>query len=107
MQAQAEVNLMENQFEMGRTEEASSRMLAFEALSASPDFDLVRHRWSTRMKDLKGTIFLGKGDLVAAENIANECFEMANKTQMAPAAHQNGPLCTHEEWTPTTDSIRE
>jgi len=69
MQAQAEVNLMENEFEMGKLNEAWEHITRFEKISASPDYDLGRIRWSTRMKDLKGTILLQKKEL------AQQCLE--------------------------------
>jgi class 3 adenylate cyclase/tetratricopeptide (TPR) repeat protein len=75
MQAQTEVNLMENEFEMGRIDEAWDHILRFEAQSAAANYDYIRVRWQTRMKDLKGSILLCRGDLDGAEEIARQNFE--------------------------------
>jgi tetratricopeptide (TPR) repeat protein len=82
MKSQAEVNLMENKFQMGKLNETWEHMTRFEKESAHPDYDLVRYRWSTRMKDLKGTILLGRGDLDGAEELAGHCIEAATKHEM-------------------------
>jgi class 3 adenylate cyclase/tetratricopeptide (TPR) repeat protein len=82
MKSQAEVNLMENKFEMGKVDDAWEHMTRFEKESAHPDYDLVRYRWSTRMKDLKGTIVLSRGDLEGAEEIAKDCLDTATKRGM-------------------------
>ncbi|MFQ5917027.1 MAG: adenylate/guanylate cyclase domain-containing protein, partial [Candidatus Binatia bacterium] len=82
MQAMAEVNLMENKFEMGKVDDAWEHMTRFEKESAHPDYDLLRYRWSIRMKDLKGTILLSRGDLEGAEEIAKDCLDTATKRGM-------------------------
>jgi len=82
MQAMAEVNLIENKFEMGKIDEAWKHIILFEEQSASPEWDLIRHRWMTRMKDLKGRILLGRGDLDGAEKIAHQCLSVATKWSM-------------------------
>ena len=82
MQAQTEVNLMENKFEMGKVDEAWKHMTRFEEVSANPDYDLLRHRWSTRMKDLKGSILLSQGKLDSAAELAKQCLKAAKQLGM-------------------------
>lgn len=77
--AMAEVNLMENKFEMGKIDEAWDHITRFEAISDHPDYVLVRDRWLTRLKDVKGTILMSRGELAAAEELAKQCFEIAEK----------------------------
>jgi tetratricopeptide (TPR) repeat protein len=79
MQAMAEVNLMENKFEMGKVVEAWEHMTRFEKESVHSDYDFLRDRWSTRMKDLKGTILLSRGDLDGADELARQCLDVATK----------------------------
>jgi tetratricopeptide (TPR) repeat protein len=81
MQAMAEVNLMENKFEMGKVVEAWEHMTRFEKEGVHPDYDFARDRWFTRMKDLKGTILLNRGDLDGAEELARQCLDVATKRQ--------------------------
>jgi len=77
-EAMAEVNLMENKFDMGSAEEALEDIIRFdERVRSDPDYDLLRHRWNTRMNDLKATILLGKGDLNGAQVLAEECLRVA------------------------------
>ncbi|GAJ16342.1 unnamed protein product, partial [marine sediment metagenome] len=54
---------MENRFWMGEIDEAWEQLTRFEKISAHPDYDFFRARWSIRMKDLKGNIMLIRGDL--------------------------------------------
>ena len=75
MQAQTEVNLMENRFEMGRVDEAWDHISRFEAQSGGANYDYIRVRWETRMKDLKGSVLLRRGDLDGAEELARQNLE--------------------------------
>jgi len=77
MQSQAEVNLMENKYEMGKIDETWDHLVQYEEISSTPEYCLYRERWLTRMNDLKGKIALERGDLDGAENIANECLQIA------------------------------
>jgi len=77
--AMAEVNIMENRYEMGDIDEAWNHILQFEEISGHTNYDIQRIRWSTRMKNLKGNILLKRGDLDSAELIANQCIEAAKK----------------------------
>ena len=79
MQAMTEVNLMENKFEMGKIDETWEHITRFEVESSHPDYFLFRDRWLTRLKDLKGTILLSRGELDEAEELAKECLEIAEK----------------------------
>jgi tetratricopeptide (TPR) repeat protein len=79
MQAHAEVNLMENEFEMGKVDEAWDHITRFEEASAHPNYDFERTHWTNRMKDLKGTILLSRGDLDGAEELAGQCLEENTK----------------------------
>jgi len=79
MQAMAEVNLMENKFEMEKIDDAWEHITRFEKVSIDPAYDIHRDRWSTRMKNLKGSILMNRGDLDGAEELARECLEVAKK----------------------------
>ena len=79
MQAMTEVNLMENEFEMGKVDEAWQHLTSFEQESAHPDYDLRRDRWTLRMMDLKGRILLRRGDLDEANQVAQKCLDVATE----------------------------
>ncbi|PQP35461.1 hypothetical protein C6A37_02420 [Desulfobacteraceae bacterium SEEP-SAG9] len=79
--AMTEVNLIDNKFEMGKIDDAWEHIIRFEEEIVSPDFEIMRDRWSTRMKDLKGIILLKRGDLDSAEELARQCLEVATKRQ--------------------------
>jgi tetratricopeptide (TPR) repeat protein len=79
MQGQCEVNLMENNFDLGKVDEAWEHIVRFERESARPEYDMLRDRWSSRMKDLKAAILLGRGDLDAVEGLARECLEVGRQ----------------------------
>jgi tetratricopeptide (TPR) repeat protein len=82
-EAMAEVNLMENKFEMGLADEVLRDILRFdERVRSDTDYDLLRHRWHTRMNDLKAHILLGKGDLEGAQILADECLRVATEKGM-------------------------
>jgi class 3 adenylate cyclase/tetratricopeptide (TPR) repeat protein len=82
MQSHAKVNLMENNFELGQINVAWDQLTLYEKESVHMDYDFIRYRWSTRMKDLKGNILLSRGDLDGAEEIARECLKVAKKREM-------------------------
>jgi tetratricopeptide (TPR) repeat protein len=82
MQAMSEVNLMENEFEMGKLDQAWAHITRFEDISASSNYDYHRIRWSTRMKDLRGRILLRRGELDGAEEIAQQCLAAALNRDM-------------------------
>ena len=79
MQAMAEVNLMENNFEIGNIDKAWEHITQFEEVGIHSAYDLQRIRWSTRMIELKGTMLLDRGDIDAAEELANQCVKAATK----------------------------
>jgi tetratricopeptide (TPR) repeat protein len=81
MRAMTEVNLMENKFEMGKSDEAWENLASFEEEIASPDYEYMRDRWGTRMKDLKGVILLKRGDLNGAEEMVRKYLKVATKRQ--------------------------
>jgi tetratricopeptide (TPR) repeat protein len=81
IRAMTEVNLMENKFEMGKADEAWKDLAGFEEEIASPDYEFMRDRWGTRMKDLKGIMLLKRGDLDGAEEIGRQGLEVAKKRQ--------------------------
>jgi tetratricopeptide (TPR) repeat protein len=82
MEAMAEVNLMENEFEMGKLDQALSHIAQFEEISSHSNYDIHRIRWSTRMKDLKGRILLRRGDFDGAEELSQQCLSAALKRGM-------------------------
>jgi predicted ATPase len=82
MRAMTEVNIMENRYEMGDVDGAWNHITQFEEVSDHLNYDLHRVRWSTRMKDLKGTILFDRGDLDGAESLAKQCVKSAIKKGM-------------------------
>jgi len=79
LRAMSEVNLMENDFDLGEVDEAWHRLMRLEQEALSSDYDFMRDRWTARMQDLKGTILLTRGDLDGAEAAANQCLAVATK----------------------------
>jgi len=75
--AQTSVNLMENLFDRGEVELAWERMESFKKESDSKDFDLLRHRWVSRMNYLAAQILLQRGDLDRAERVIQQGIETA------------------------------
>jgi tetratricopeptide (TPR) repeat protein len=65
--AQANVNLMENLFDQGKTEEAWDRIKSFEEESKSPDYYRSRDRWEARLDFLTSLILLQRGNVDDAE----------------------------------------
>ncbi len=65
--AQASVNLMENLFDQGKTEEAWSRIRPFEEESKGPDYYRSRDRWTARLDFLTSLILLQRGSIDEAE----------------------------------------
>jgi class 3 adenylate cyclase/tetratricopeptide (TPR) repeat protein len=59
--AQAHVNLMENLFDQGKTEEVWDRIKSFGEESKSPDYNRTRDRWEARMDFLTCLILLQRG----------------------------------------------
>jgi class 3 adenylate cyclase/tetratricopeptide (TPR) repeat protein len=56
--AQANVNLMENLFDQGKTEEVWDRIKSFEEESKGPDYNRTRDRWEARLDFLTSLILL-------------------------------------------------
>ena len=81
MKSMAEVNLMENKFDLGRVDEAWDHLTRYEKESDHPDYDFARDRWTLRMNDLKATILLGRGDVDGAEALARQGLETAAKRE--------------------------
>jgi class 3 adenylate cyclase/tetratricopeptide (TPR) repeat protein/ribosomal protein L40E len=82
MQAMAEVNLMENGFEMGEIDRTWEHLCRFEESSRGQPYDINRNLWSTRMKDLKASMLLDRRDLDKAQGIAEECLETGTYWKM-------------------------
>jgi len=81
IRAMTEVNIIENEVEMGKIDEAWKHIIRLEGEVESPDYDFARDRWDARMKDLKGAILQKRGDLDGAEELAQQCLEVATKRQ--------------------------
>jgi len=67
--AQANVNLMENMLDQGKTEEVRTRMTPFEEESKSPDYYRARDRWEARLDFLASLILLQRNNIDEAEAI--------------------------------------
>jgi tetratricopeptide (TPR) repeat protein len=60
--AHANVNLMENLFDQGKTEEVWERIKSFEEESKNPDYNRTRDRWEARMDFLASLVLLQCGN---------------------------------------------
>jgi class 3 adenylate cyclase/tetratricopeptide (TPR) repeat protein len=80
--AHAEVNLMENLFDLGDPDGAWELMKSFEQESRGGDFTRSRDRWGSRMEALAATILLDRGDTAQAEPIVLKNLEMAKREQV-------------------------
>jgi tetratricopeptide (TPR) repeat protein len=65
--AQAHVNLMENLFDQGKTEEVWDRINSFEEESKSPEYNRSRDRWKARLDCLTSLILLQGDNIDEAE----------------------------------------
>jgi tetratricopeptide (TPR) repeat protein len=81
MRSQAEVNLMENKYEMGDFDGAWNHIEKYEENIVHPDYALMRDRWLNRMNFLKGNILIDRGELGIAEQIACQCLETATQNK--------------------------
>ena len=79
IRAMTEVNIIENEVEMGKIDDAWKHIIRLEGEVDNPNFDFNRDRWSIRMKDLKGVILLKRGDLDGAEEIARHYLDVGAK----------------------------
>jgi class 3 adenylate cyclase/tetratricopeptide (TPR) repeat protein len=77
--AMATVNLMENLFDQGRTEEVWNRIKPFEEESKSPDYNRSRDRWQARLDFLASLILLQRGKIDEAEARITRNLEMAQR----------------------------
>ncbi len=80
--AQANVNLMENLFDQGKTEEVWKRIKSFEEESKSPDYDRSRDRWEARLDSLASLILLQDENVGEAEARIIKNLEMSRKEHM-------------------------
>jgi len=80
--AQAEVNLMENLFDLGDSEAAWELMRAFEQESRGDDYTRSRDRWGARLNALAATILLDRDDAAQAEPIVLRNLGTAKKEQV-------------------------
>jgi len=65
--AQANINLMENLFDQGNTEEVWNRIKSFEEKSKSSDYYRSRDRWEARLDFLTSLILLQRDNIDEAE----------------------------------------
>jgi class 3 adenylate cyclase/tetratricopeptide (TPR) repeat protein len=65
--AQANINLMENLFDQGKTEEVWERIKSFEEESRSPGYNRSRDRWEARLDSLTSLILLQRKKVDEAE----------------------------------------
>jgi len=79
--AQANVNLMENLFDRGKTEEVWDRIKSFEEESKSPDYNRTRDRWEARMDFLTSLILLQR------ENVDEALAKIAKNLGISKREH--------------------
>jgi tetratricopeptide (TPR) repeat protein len=79
MIAQSSVNVMENLFDQRETDAAWNRLKALDEEAKSEDFDMLRHRWESRMNYLAAQIHLQRNDLDQAEIVIQPGLEKARK----------------------------
>jgi tetratricopeptide (TPR) repeat protein len=77
--AQANVNLMENLFDQGKTEEAWDRIKSFEVESKSSDYYRSRDRWEARLGCLGSLILLQRGNIDEAEGRIAKNLEISRR----------------------------
>jgi len=80
--AQANVNLMENLFDQGNTEEVWKRIKSFEEESKSPDYNRSRDRWEARLDSLASLILLQREKVDEAEARIIKNLEISRKEHM-------------------------
>ena len=80
--ANAKVNLMENLFDQGNTEEAWDRIKSFEEESISADYDYGRDRWAARLDFLTSLILLERENVDQAEVIITKNLEISRREHM-------------------------
>jgi tetratricopeptide (TPR) repeat protein len=77
--AQSSVNLMENLFDQGCLDESWNRIRAFEEETRGQEFDMLRHRWESRMNYLAAQILLARDGLPRAEGLIRQNLEMTRR----------------------------
>jgi tetratricopeptide (TPR) repeat protein len=81
--AQATVNLMENLYDQGKTDEAWHRIGSFKKESKNRVYDRTRRRWEVRMDSLIARILLDRGELDQAETIAHKNLKINQEARAA------------------------
>jgi class 3 adenylate cyclase/tetratricopeptide (TPR) repeat protein len=77
--ANANINLMENLFDQGKTEEAWNRIKSFEEESKSSDYSRARDRWEARLDSLTSLILLQRERIAEAEAIITKNLEISRR----------------------------
>jgi tetratricopeptide (TPR) repeat protein len=77
--AQANVNLMENLFDQGKTEEAWKRIKSFEEESKGSNYNISRDRWGARLDSLASLILLQREKIDEAESRIIKNLQMSRK----------------------------
>ena len=70
--AQANVNVMENLFDMGKVNDAYQRLKSFEKETQSKDFAMNRFMWELRMYYLEILILLHRNEVGKAESLTQK-----------------------------------
>jgi tetratricopeptide (TPR) repeat protein len=77
--AQANVNLMENLYDQGKTEKVWNRIKSFEEESKSPGYNRSRDRWEARLDSLASLILLQRNNIDEAEVIITKNLEISRR----------------------------
>jgi tetratricopeptide (TPR) repeat protein len=77
--SQTDVNLMENLFDQGKTEEVWDRIKSFEEESKSPDYYRARDRLEARLDFLASLILLQREKVDEAEVRITKCLEISKR----------------------------
>jgi tetratricopeptide (TPR) repeat protein len=77
--ANANVNLMENLFDQGKTEEAWNRIKSLEEESKSSDYDRSRDRWEARLDFLASLILLQRKNVDEGGARIAKCLEISRR----------------------------
>jgi len=75
--AQDNVNMMENLFDQGKTDEAWKLIQSFGEESKSEYYDMMRYQWESRMNYLAARILLRRNDIGRAEKFIRDNLEIA------------------------------
>ena len=79
---EANANLVENLMDQGDLDASWKRLMAMEEESKSPDFDMNRYQWESRMQYLVAHILMSRNDIDQAEAVILINLEKVRKDRL-------------------------